>query len=128
MLVPRASASCWPMWTLTWVRGCTCGRGWDTDPTGKLSSAARTTDPTCKAQAVNGTVCGYGQLDIECGATCSVAPSRIRALDILAMRRQSPMAASSDVVRWVKIAGTARDLRISLYSPGHVWKPTSCRG
>ena len=66
---------------------------------------------------MNGTYAAYGQkLDIERGAIVFSGAIENPRLDILAMRRQSPMAASSDVKVGVKIAGTAQDPRISLYS------------
>ncbi len=95
------------------------GRGLDTDLTGKLKFSSPNNRPSLQGtvKAVNGTYAAYGQkLDIERGAIVFSGAIENPRLDILAMRRQSPMAASSDVKVGVKIAGTAQDPRISLYS------------
>ncbi len=95
------------------------GRGLDTDLTGKLKFTSPNNRPSLQGtvKAVNGTYAAYGQkLDIERGAIVFSGAIENPRLDILAMRRQSPMAASSDVKVGVKIAGTAMDPRVSLYS------------
>ncbi|MGE5452396.1 MAG: translocation/assembly module TamB domain-containing protein [Acidobacteriota bacterium] len=95
------------------------GRGLDTDLTGTLKFTTPNNRPALQGtvKAVKGTYAAYGQkLDIERGAIVFTGPIENPRLDILAMRRQSPMAASSDVKVGVQIAGTAQDPRISLYS------------
>lgn len=95
------------------------GRGLDTDLTGTLKFTTPNNRPSLHGtvKAVKGTYVAYGQkLDVERGAIVFAGPIENPRLDILAMRRQSPMAASSDVKVGVQIAGTAQDPRISLYS------------
>ncbi|MDE2595050.1 MAG: translocation/assembly module TamB domain-containing protein, partial [Burkholderiales bacterium] len=95
------------------------GRGLDTDLTGNLKFTTPNNRPALQGtvRAVKGTYAAYGQkLTIERGAIVFTGPIENPRLDILAMRKQSPMAASSDVKVGVQIAGTAQDPRISLYS------------
>ncbi|HET8869511.1 MAG TPA: translocation/assembly module TamB domain-containing protein, partial [Aquabacterium sp.] len=95
------------------------GRGLDTDLAGNLKFTTPNNRPSLQGtvKTVKGTYVAYGQkLDIEHGFIVFGGPIENPRLDILAMRRQSPMAASSDVKVGVKIAGTAQDPRVSLYS------------
>ena len=95
------------------------GRGLDTNLTGNLKFTTPNNRPSLQGtvRATHGTYAAYGQkLDIERGAISFTGPVENPRLDILAMRRQSPMAASSDVKVGVQITGTAQDPRVSLYS------------
>ncbi|MDE2078493.1 MAG: translocation/assembly module TamB domain-containing protein [Burkholderiales bacterium] len=95
------------------------GRGLDTDLTGNVKFTTPNNRPSLQGtvKTVKGTYVAYGQkLDIEHGFIVFSGPIENPRLDILAMRRQSPMAASNDVKVGVKIAGTAQDPRVSLYS------------
>lgn len=95
------------------------GRGLDTDLTGRLKFTTPNNRPSLQGsvKAVRGTYVAYGQkLNIDRGTIAFTGPIENPRLDILAMRKQSPTAASSDVKVGVQIAGTAQDPRISLYS------------
>ena len=60
VLVPRASASCWPMWTLTWVRGCTCvaGAGHRPDRQAQVQQPEQPTQPARHSQGRERDLCG----------------------------------------------------------------------
>jgi translocation and assembly module TamB len=95
------------------------GRGLETDLTGQLKFTTPNNRPSLQGnvKAVRGTYVAYGQkLNIDRGTIAFTGPIENPRLDILAMRKQSPTAASSDVKVGVQIAGTAQDPRISLYS------------
>lgn len=95
------------------------GRGLETDLTGHLKFTTPNNRPSLQGnvKAVRGTYVAYGQkLNIDRGTIAFTGPIENPRLDILAMRKQSPTAASSDVKVGVQIAGTAQDPRISLYS------------
>lgn len=95
------------------------GRGLETDLTGLLKFTTPNNRPSLQGnvKAVRGSYVAYGQkLSIDRGAIAFTGPIENPRLDILAMRKQSPAAASSDVKVGVQIAGTAQDPRISLYS------------
>lgn len=95
------------------------GRGLDTDLTGNVKFTTPNNRPSLQGtvKAARGSYAAYGQkLAIERGSIFFTGPIENPRLDILAMRRQSPMAASSDVKVGVQITGTAQDPRISLYS------------
>ncbi|MFN4265545.1 MAG: translocation/assembly module TamB domain-containing protein [Aquabacterium sp.] len=95
------------------------GRGLETDLTGNLKFTTPNNRPRLHGtvRAANGTYAAYGQkLVIDRGAITFTGPVENPRLDILAMRKQSPMAASSDVKVGVAITGTAQDPRVSLYS------------
>jgi translocation and assembly module TamB len=95
------------------------GRGLETDLTGQLKFTTPNNRPSLQGnvKAVRGSYVAYGQkLSIDRGTIAFTGPIENPRLDILAMRKQSPTAASSDVKVGVQIAGTAQDPRISLYS------------
>lgn len=95
------------------------GRGLDAFLTGALrvSTPANKLAAHGTVRVENGTYAAYGQkLVLERGAVAFTGQIENPRLDILAMRAQSPTAASSDVKVGVNITGTALDPRVRLYS------------
>ncbi|MFT3857279.1 MAG: translocation/assembly module TamB domain-containing protein [Aquabacterium sp.] len=95
------------------------GRGLDAFLTGALTVTTPSNRPSLRGtiKVENGTYAAYGQkLVIERGSVAFTGPIENPRLDILAMRAQSPTAASTDVKVGVNITGTAQDPRVRLYS------------
>lgn len=95
------------------------GMGLDALLTGVVKVTTPSNRPTLNGtiRVENGTYAAYGQkLVVERGTVAFTGPIENPRLDILAMRAQSPTAASSDVKVGVAITGTAQDPRIRLYS------------
>ncbi|TXJ02925.1 MAG: hypothetical protein E6Q31_01295 [Aquabacterium sp.] len=95
------------------------GMGLDSLLTGVVKVTTPSNRPTLNGtiRVENGTYAAYGQkLVVERGTVAFTGPIENPRLDILAMRAQSPTAASSDVKVGVAITGTAQDPRIRLYS------------
>src|SRR5690606_7502341 len=88
------------------------GRGLDAFLTGELQITTPANRPAIRGtvHVVDGTYAAYGQkMVIERGFVTFTGTIENPRLDILAMRAQSPTAASSDVKVGVNITGTAQD-------------------
>jgi translocation and assembly module TamB len=95
------------------------GRGLEAFLTGKLKVSTPANRPSIRGaiKLENGTYAAYGQkLVIERGSVAFTGAIENPRLDILAMRAESPTAASTDVKVGVNITGTAQDPRVRLYS------------
>jgi translocation and assembly module TamB len=95
------------------------GRGLEAFLKGNLKVTTPANRPSIRGtiRVENGTYAAYGQkLVIERGSVAFTGTIENPRLDILAMRAQSPTAASTDVKVGVNITGTALDPRVRLYS------------
>ncbi|MDE2400530.1 MAG: translocation/assembly module TamB domain-containing protein [Burkholderiales bacterium] len=95
------------------------GRGLDAMLVGNVQLTTPNGRPAVRGviRTASGSYVAYAQnLVIERGSVTFTGPIENPRLDILAMRAQSPLAASSEVKVGVTITGTAQDPRVRLYS------------